>query len=57
MSYTFDQVFDDAICQQKFTNHLCIPIIDYLKNGGKSSLIFSYGITNSGKTYSILGTI
>jgi hypothetical protein len=35
---------------------MCNPIIDFLKNGGDTGLIFSYGITNSGKTYSILGT-
>jgi hypothetical protein len=35
---------------------MCDPLISFLKNGGDTALTFSYGITNSGKTYSILGT-
>lgn len=55
-TYSFDEIFDETICQDRFTNHICSPLVEFLKNGGESGLIFSYGITNSGKTYSILGT-
>lgn len=56
-SYSFDQVFDDCVCQHRFSEHICDPLIDFLKNqNGEAGLIFSYGITNSGKTHSILGS-
>ena len=55
-TYTFDRVFDETTCQDRFANSICTPLVKFLKNGGESGLIFSYGITNSGKTYTILGT-
>jgi hypothetical protein len=55
-TYTFDRVFDETTCQDRFAKSICTPLVKFLKNGGNSGLIFSYGITNSGKTYTILGT-
>lgn len=41
--------------QQTFFNKTTLPLIhDLLK--GENALIFAYGVTNSGKTFSIMGT-
>jgi hypothetical protein len=43
------------VSQQDFFNKTTLPLIhDVLK--GENALIFAYGVTNSGKTFSIMGT-
>ncbi len=55
-TYEFDGIFDSNVGQKQFVDSLCDPLIQFLRTDGNTGLIFSYGITNSGKTYSILGT-
>ncbi|XP_012310177.2 kinesin-like protein KIF20B isoform X3 [Aotus nancymaae] len=53
--FSFSKVFGPATTQKEFFQG-CImqPIKDLLK--GQSRLIFTYGLTNSGKTYTFQGT-
>ncbi|KAI8087301.1 kinesin motor domain-containing protein [Thamnidium elegans] len=53
--YKFSKIFTDTVSQQAFFNKTTLPLIhDVLK--GQNILIFAYGVTNSGKTFSIMGT-
>ncbi|KAI9263541.1 kinesin motor domain-containing protein [Helicostylum pulchrum] len=53
--YKFSKIFTDTVSQQAFFNKTTLPLIhDVLK--GQNVLIFAYGVTNSGKTFSIMGT-
>ncbi|KAI8640459.1 kinesin motor domain-containing protein [Parasitella parasitica] len=53
--YKFSKIFTDAVSQQDFFNKTTLPLIhDVLC--GENALIFAYGVTNSGKTFSIMGT-
>ncbi|XP_040831665.1 kinesin-like protein KIF20B isoform X2 [Ochotona curzoniae] len=53
--FSFSKVFGPETTQKEFF-HGCImqPVRDLLK--GQSRLIFTYGLTNSGKTYTFRGT-
>ncbi|KAI9269864.1 kinesin motor domain-containing protein [Sporodiniella umbellata] len=53
--YRFTRIFTESTSQQDFFNRTALPLIrDVLK--GENALAFAYGVTNSGKTYSIIGT-
>ncbi|CEP14221.1 hypothetical protein [Parasitella parasitica] len=53
--YKFTKIFTDTVSQQDFFNKTTLPLIhDVLC--GENALIFAYGVTNSGKTFSIMGT-
>ena len=52
--YYFDQVFDTECGQQKIFEETTQPLIKGLFSGN-SSLLFAYGVTNAGKTYTIQG--
>ena len=54
LKFTFSQVFDENTRQADFFNH---TMLDMTKEfiGGQNSLIFCYGVTSSGKTYTIQG--
>ncbi|ORE19140.1 kinesin-domain-containing protein [Rhizopus microsporus] len=53
--YRFTRIFTESVTQQEFFNKTTLPLIqDVLR--GENALIFAYGVTNSGKTYSIMGT-
>jgi hypothetical protein len=53
--YRFTKIFTEKVSQQDFFNKTTLPLLkDVL--GGENALIFAYGVTNSGKTYSIMGT-
>ena len=55
-SYSFTRVFPESTSQQEIfevtTKQLVIDLIE----GRKSGLIFTYGMTNAGKTFTITGT-
>jgi len=64
--YTFNQVFGTGSSQEDIYNGIAVPLVDGLfsehesnmvgdKVVGKSALLFSYGITNAGKTYTMMG--
>lgn len=53
--HTFSHVFDEDSCQKSVFNHVALPIIDGLLHG-RNGLLFTYGITGSGKTFTMTGT-
>ena len=58
--YEFTQVFSDKSTQSQIYDRTAAPLVNKLCSGnrvGDSALLFSYGITNAGKTYTVLGDI
>ena len=55
-SYTFTKVFDEKSTQEEVFQFTCQGIIDDLLQKQKSGLIFTYGMTNAGKTFTVTGT-
>jgi len=64
--YKFNQVFGADSSQEEIYDGVAIPLIDGLfskhdssmiggNTVGQSALLFSYGITNAGKTYTMMG--
>ncbi|KAI6660929.1 Kinesin-like protein KIF23 [Oopsacas minuta] len=53
--HTFKSVFQDSATQKKVFDHVARPLVYDLLNG-KNGLLFTYGITNSGKTYTMTGS-
>jgi Kinesin motor domain len=53
-TFSFTQVFAPETSQSTFFTNTTLPLIKDLLNG-ESGLIFAYGVTNSGKTYTIQG--
>ena len=52
--YTFSHVFPPETIQSDFFGKTTLPLVrDVLE--GQSGLLFTYGVTNSGKTYTIQG--
>uniref|UniRef100_A0A8C4RC69 Kinesin motor domain-containing protein n=1 Tax=Eptatretus burgeri TaxID=7764 RepID=A0A8C4RC69_EPTBU len=52
--FTFTQVFSPSVSQQKlYDATMCDMVRDFMN--GTNTLIFAYGVTNSGKTYTIQG--
>ena len=55
-SYKFSKVFGENSTQEEVFEATCKPLIDDLMQINKSSLIFTYGMTNAGKTFTVIGT-
>lgn len=53
--YYFSKVFSESETQQTIWKETAKPIIDDFINKLKPGLLFSYGNSNSGKTYTIIG--
>lgn len=53
--FEFTRVFDSGVTQEEIARVLCYPVIENMIQSGHSALIFAYGITNAGKTHTILG--
>ena len=53
--FTFSRVFPTSTTQQQLYDGVCTPLLDSLMNGGQG-LLFAYGMTNAGKTYTIQGS-
>ncbi|ORZ10767.1 kinesin motor domain-domain-containing protein [Absidia repens] len=53
--YRFTKIFTENVSQQDFFNNTTLPLIKDVLTG-ENALIFAYGVTNSGKSYSIMGT-
>ncbi|XP_046753871.1 kinesin-like protein KIF23 isoform X2 [Diprion similis] len=51
---TFNQVFVPDVGQREVFNTVALPLIENLVKG-KNSLLFTYGVTGSGKTYTMTG--
>ena len=52
--YTFDHVFPPETQQTEFFTSTTLPLVKDLLSG-QNGLVFTYGVTNSGKTYTIQG--
>jgi hypothetical protein len=52
--YFFDKIFDRETTQEQIYQNIGKPLVDSFFNG-TSTLLFSYGVTNSGKSWTILG--
>ena len=55
-SYTFSEVFDETSTQEKVFETTCKDLILDLIQKDKSGLIFTYGMTNAGKTFTVTGS-
>ncbi|KAG2171804.1 hypothetical protein INT43_008184 [Umbelopsis isabellina] len=53
--YKFTKIFDESVSQKQFFDETALPLVEDVLNG-ENALLFAYGVTNSGKTYSIQGT-
>lgn len=53
-TYTFTRVFPPDTAQASFFTHTALPLVRDLLSG-QNGLLFAYGVTNSGKTYTIQG--
>ena len=51
----FTKVFNERTSQKRFFLETTLPLVKGVLNG-TNGLVFAYGVTNSGKTYSIQGT-
>jgi len=54
--FFFSEVFEPETTQEEVSRQTCVPLIEDLFNHQKSSLLFTYGVTNAGKTHTIIGT-
>jgi kinesin family protein 20 len=53
-TYTFSHVFTPNTTQSEFFTKTTLPLVqDVLQ--GQNALLFTYGVTNSGKTYTVQG--
>ncbi|XP_061577745.1 kinesin-like protein KIF23 isoform X7 [Cololabis saira] len=53
--YTFKKVFGVSVSQMELFEHVAKPLVDDLIHG-KNGLLFTYGVTGSGKTFTMTGT-
>ncbi|KAM6936947.1 kinesin-like protein KIF23 [Xenentodon cancila] len=53
--YTFKKVFGVSVSQMELFEHVAKPLVDDLIRG-KNGLLFTYGVTGSGKTFTMTGT-
>ncbi|CAG9794529.1 unnamed protein product [Diatraea saccharalis] len=54
MEYTFKEVFPPETSQQEVFDKVALPIVEGLIKG-KNGLLFTYGVTGSGKTFTMTG--
>ncbi|CAB3237577.1 unnamed protein product [Arctia plantaginis] len=54
MKYTFKEVFPPETSQQDVFDKVALPIVEGLIRG-KNGLLFTYGVTGSGKTFTMTG--
>lgn len=53
--YTFKKVFTESSTQKEVFDEVALPLVEQLING-KNGLLFTYGVTGSGKTFTMTGT-
>lgn len=54
--YTFTKVFSSTATQQQVFEEVAGPTLDQFLHQRRDGLIFAYGVTNSGKTFTVQGT-
>uniref|UniRef100_A0A3Q3FIX3 Kinesin-like protein n=1 Tax=Labrus bergylta TaxID=56723 RepID=A0A3Q3FIX3_9LABR len=55
MQYSFKKVFGVSVSQIELFEHVAKPLVDDLIRG-KNGLLFTYGVTGSGKTFTMTGS-
>ncbi|XP_046350395.1 kinesin-like protein KIF23 isoform X3 [Haliotis rufescens] len=55
IQYTFQHIFDEYTSQKAIYDYVALPLIEDLIHG-KNGLLFTYGITSSGKTFTMTGS-
>ncbi|XP_040894641.1 kinesin-like protein KIF23 isoform X1 [Toxotes jaculatrix] len=53
--YSFKKVFGVSVTQMELFEHVAKPLVDDLIHG-KNGLLFTYGVTGSGKTFTMTGS-
>ena len=53
-TYSFSHIFPPTILQSDFFTKTTLPLVQDLLHG-QNALLFTYGVTNSGKTYTVQG--
>ncbi|XP_064645209.1 kinesin-like protein KIF23 isoform X2 [Lineus longissimus] len=53
--YSYRFVFEETTSQKAIYDHVAMPLVEDLLHG-KNGLLFTYGITSSGKTHTMTGT-
>ncbi|XP_039470924.1 kinesin-like protein KIF23 isoform X1 [Oreochromis aureus] len=53
--YSFKKVFGVSVSQMELFEHVAKPLVDDLIHG-KNGLLFTYGVTGSGKTFTMTGS-
>ncbi|KAG7245405.1 hypothetical protein INR49_010856 [Caranx melampygus] len=53
--YSFKKVFGVSVSQRELFEYVAKPLVDDLING-KNGLLFTYGVTGSGKTFTMTGS-
>ncbi|KAI8345711.1 kinesin motor domain-containing protein [Mortierella sp. GBAus27b] len=55
--HKFSKVFSQSATQTEVFEQTCLPLLrSVLKRDSQNALLFAYGVSNSGKTHSILGS-
>jgi Kinesin-like protein len=54
LQHTFQHVFDERSPQKEVFDHVALPLVTNLIHG-KNGLLFTYGVTGSGKTFTMTG--
>jgi hypothetical protein len=54
--YSFTRVMDETTTQEAMYGAAAQDIVHKFRNEGKSGLIFTYGVTNAGKSHTVLGS-
>nr|XP_018669524.1 kinesin-like protein KIF20B isoform X1 [Ciona intestinalis] len=54
-NFSFTKIFGPTVQQKEFFDHTALKIVEDFING-QDALIFTYGVTNAGKSYTIQGT-
>lgn len=52
--YTFKRIYTESNSQKDIFDDVALPLVEQLVKG-KNGLLFTYGVTGSGKTYSMTG--
>ena len=54
--YSFTRVMDDTTSQEAMYEAAAADIVGQFSDQGKSGLLFTYGVTNAGKSHTVLGS-
>lgn len=55
-TFTFSKILDENASQEEVFQETCLILISEIIQKKKSGLIFTYGMTNAGKTFTVIGS-